>query len=344
MNKFKYKQGKANIAFRLPGEYVWDVSIVQAEGKYWMFSSHWPFSKGFGWNWLYISQICLSVSDKPEGPYKFVKNVLPPRGREYWDGMNTHNTCIKYYNGKFYLYYMGVTYDCDIPNHCSEIKESDAIRLWNTKRIGLAISDKVDGEYIRSDKPLFEPRKYPCWDSTITTNPSVLIKKNGETVMLYKSALYEGDERTKPLKVGVAIADKPEGPFKRLCDHPILDSDDDSFSIEDPFIWWDEEKKKYCVVMKDCIGNIARYYGNLFYAESDDCQTFEIEDDPTVITRDVEWEDGHKTRQCNFERPFVLFDKNGKPTHIFGASGDGLEPFNFTKETYILCIKLEEEK
>ena len=342
MNDFPYKQGKATIALRIPGDYVWDTSVIKAEGKYWMFSSHWPYSKGFGWCWCFISRIFLSVSEKPEGPYHFVKDIFLPRGKEYFDGMNTHNTCIKYYNGKFYLYYMGATYDIPVPNHCDEIPLPVAFNTWNHKRIGLAVSDKIDGEYIRRDEPLFLPREYPHWDSTCTTNPNVIIKDNGETIMLYKSAIYQGEgKRDAPLKLGVAIANKPDGPFTRLYDKPILDFPNKEISLEDPFLWFDKKKNKYCVIMKDCIGNVANGWGNLIYAESDDCKTFNIEKDPTVITRNLIWEDGHKSLQCNLERPWLLFNEQGEPTHIFCATGEGKEPFMFESETYIVCIKLE---
>ena len=38
----------------------------------------------------------------------------------------------------------------------------------------------------------------------------------------------------------------------------------------------------------------------------------------------------------------VLFDENGKPTHIFCASGEGA-PYSFKGTTYIVCVKLEKK-
>ena len=102
-NDFGYKAGKVTKAMEHEGYYVWDCSVIKAEGKYHMFSSRWKEEYGFGWNWVFNSEIAHFVADKPEGPYEFLRVVLPRRGREYFDGMNTHNTCIKYYNGKYYL-------------------------------------------------------------------------------------------------------------------------------------------------------------------------------------------------------------------------------------------------
>lgn len=343
MIDFGYKQGKANIALKIDSDYIWDASVIEAEGKYWLFCSHWPFSRGFNWNWCCVSRIFLAVSETPEGPYRFVKDIFVPRDKHYFDGRNTHNTCIKYHKGKFYLYYMGTTYDFPVPEDSLSVPEQTVYDVWNSKRIGLAISDKIDGEYVRRDTPLLEPRPYPKWDSAITTNPSVIIKENGETLMLYKSAIYEKVGRTAPLKIGVAIAPTPEGPFVRYTENPILDFKDAEYSFEDPCLWYDEKRKKYCAIMKDCIGNVTGQYGDLFYAESDDCKDFALADNPTVISRDVEWTDGHKSKQSNLERPCVLFNKDGEPTHIFCASGDGKQPWAFEGPTYVVCIKLEKK-
>ena len=103
-NDFGYKAGKANIALQLDGYYVWDCSVIKAGGKYHMFSSRWKKEYGFTGHWLFNSEIIHSVSDTPEGPYQFQNVVLPRRGRQYFDGMNTHNTCIKEYNGKFFVF------------------------------------------------------------------------------------------------------------------------------------------------------------------------------------------------------------------------------------------------
>jgi hypothetical protein len=307
-----------------------------------MFSSRWKEELGFGNHWLFNSEIIHSVSDTPEGPYEFQNVVLPRRGRTYFDGMNTHNTCIKEHNGKFYLYYMGTTYGGEIPTG-KEILPGYADETWNRKRIGLAVADDINGEFTRRDKPLLEPRGCEYWDCTCTTNPSVAIMPDGKTYMIYKSRSGYG----LPLQLGIAVADSPDGEFKRVSDEPILDFKDKDKHIEDPFIWYDEKKKKFCLIVKDDVKNgaygVTGEWGSGFYAESDDCLDFEIGDTPKLYSREVEWEDGTRSVQANLERPSVLFDENGEPTHIFCASGNGEESFNFQGRTYIVCIKLEKK-
>ena len=343
VNDFGYKAGKTVKALELDGYYVWDCSVIKSGEKYYMFSSRWKEEYGFGWNWLFNSEIICSVSDKPEGPYIFQRVVLPRRGRQYFDGMNTHNTCIKEYKGKFYLYYMGTTYGGDIPVKATEIPNSYGEETWNRKRIGLAVAEDINGEFVRRDTPILKPRSCELWDCTITTNPSVTILPNGKTYMIYKSRSAYG----KPLKLGIAVADAPDGEFRRLSDSPIWEFADEDMHIEDPFIWYDIEKQKFCLIAKDDVKKgkygITGEWGAGFYAESDDCMDFKIGAEPKVYSRTIEWSDGRKTTQGNLERPSVLFDENGKPTHIFCATGAAESPYKFKNTTYIVCIKLEPE-
>lgn len=340
-NDFGYKAGKAVKALQLDGYYVWDCSVIKSGGKYHMFSSRWKEEYGFGWNWVFNSEIIHSVSDTPEGPYVFQNVALPRRGRQYFDGMNTHNTCIKEYNGKFYLYYMGTTYGGDIPT-TPDVSQFYCEETWNRKRIGVAVADDINGEFVRRDTPLLEPRDCSHWDCTITTNPSVAIMPDGKTYMIYKSRCAYA----KPLKLGIAVADTPDGEFRRLSDDPILDFKDDDKHIEDPFIWYDTNKGKFCLIAKDDVKNgafgVTGEWGAGFYAESEDCMDFTIGDDPKVYSRRVLWEDGVERLQANLERPSLLFDDNGEPTHIFCASGTG-NPYNFQGTTYIVCMKLEKK-
>lgn len=341
-NNFGYKTGKAVKALEFDDYYVWDCSVVKSGGKYHMFTSRWDKKLGFGWNWVFNSEIVHSVSDTPEGPYQFQNVVLPRRGREYFDGMNTHNTCVKEYKGKYYLYYMGCTYGGEIPQSLDEVSVIYAEETWNRKRIGLAVADDVNGEFVRRDTPLLEPRDCRYWDCTITTNPSVAILPDGKTYMIYKSRRAYGH----PLQLGIAVADSPDGEFRRLTDEPILQFEGTDYCIEDPFFWYDEKRKKFCLIAKDDCKDVSTgitgEWGSGFYAESDDCIHFEIAPNPKVYSRKIQWTGGRETVQGNLERPYLLFDEAGKPTHLFCASGNGSQPYNFEGNTFVVCIKLDE--
>ena len=341
---FLYRPDKACEALRMEEYYVWDCSVIRAQGKYHMFSSRWPKRMGFGWNWLFNSEIIHSVSDTPEGPYTFQNVVLPRRGAQYFDGMSTHNTCSCEYGGKYYLYYMGTTYAGEVPQHMDEITPERGLEAWNRKRIGLAVAESIDGPFVRQDAPLLEPRDCSCWDCTATTNPAVTILPDGTTYMIYKSRSGAG----RKLQLGVARAPAPEGPFTRLSDAPILNFADEDLHVEDPFLWYDAPRKKFCLIAKDDCKNgstgITGEWGSGFYAESDDCIRFELPQQPCVYTRDVTWTDGRRTKQGNLERPALLFDEAGVPTHLFCATGAASAPYDFTDTTFVACTKLQRKE
>ncbi len=339
VKEFGYKATDATAAFQMDGYYLWDCAVIKAKGKYYMFSSRWKEEFGFGWNWLFNSEIIRSVADSPEGPFRFDGVVLPRRGREFFDGMNTHNTCIKEHNGKYYLYYMGTTYGGVNPYVGASFSQEYAYETWNRKRIGVAVADAIDGEFVRKDTPLLEPRDCSHWDCTITTNPSVAILPSGKTYMIYKSRRAFG----APLQLGIAVADTPDGEFTRLTENPILELGEDKH-IEDPFLWYDEKRKKFCLLAKDDKKGedfgITGEWGSGFYAESDDCIHFYLPKQPKAYSRTVTMKDGSVKTQGNLERPWLLFDENGKPIYLYNATGSGSQPYAFDGRTYILAQNL----
>ena len=48
-----------------------------------------------------------------------------------------------------------------------------------------------------------------------------------------------------------------------------------------------------------------------------------------AYTRDIIWEDGSTETLANRERPFLLFDAAGRPTHLVQAVARGPRPWAF---------------
>ena len=73
---------------------IWCGSVTRAKnGKFYMFYSRWK--REFGHEaWITHSEIALAKADKPEGPYRHIKVILPARGTQFWDGTTTHNPAI----------------------------------------------------------------------------------------------------------------------------------------------------------------------------------------------------------------------------------------------------------
>ncbi len=316
---------------------IWCGSVIKGEdNRYHMFASCWKSELGFGMNWLFNSRVVRASSDVPEGPFQLEETVLPRRGREYFDGMNTHNPYIRYWNGMYYLYYIGTTYASPIPTSLEEMNPELSLEVWNRKRIGVAVSHSVFGPWKRRDTPLLEPRDCSHWDCTITSNPAVAILPDGRTYMLYKSRSYA----SATLQIGVAAADRPDGEFRRLSEEPIFHFDNPDFHLEDPYLWYEDGKFRLLIKddFKNESGGICGEWGAGLYGESDDCVHWEFAREPKAYSRTVEWDDGSVTTQCNLERPFLLLE-DGKPTHLYLATGNGDKPYSFT-HTWNMVIPL----
>src|SRR5438067_1077214 len=185
--------------------YVWcNAPIDGPDGKVHVFFSRWPATKGMG-GWINSSEIAHAVADIAEGPYEVVGTVLVPRGTGHWDATTCHNPHIKKIGDRYALFYMG-----------------NSNGKTDTKRIGMALADSLDGPWKRPDQPLLEPGPPGGWDDHCTTNPSLIIHPNGQYWLYYKSWNTAEYEQGKPpvrgnRKYGLAIADKLEGPYQK---HP----------------------------------------------------------------------------------------------------------------------------
>jgi hypothetical protein len=337
---FKERLGIApvNGGFAQDDYWVWGSSVIKAEdGKYHMFVSRWLKKYGFG-AWVTRSEIARAVADKPEGPYKFKEVVLKPRGKEYFDGLVTHNPRIVKYKDFYLLYYFGTTYDFPQPEKEGDTSSEQWRSAWMNKRIGMAYSKSIEGPWKRLDKPIIEPRK-GHWDATITSNPAPVVnEKTGEILLIYKSSRGLGKE---PLLLGVSKAKDMFGPYERLSEEPIFKygiGESKRNDVEDPFVWWN--KDHYELIMKDRFGHVCGEEGGGVHAWSKDGIKWELTKHHHAYSRDVKWSDGKTIHHNHFERPFLLIE-NGKPTHLFAATGMGKKAWHFDK-TWNMVIPFTE--
>jgi len=223
----------------MEGCYVWCNSPIEdGNGKIHLFFSRWDAKKGMG-GWIKGSEIAHAVAASPEGPFEFVDIVLAPRVG-FWDATTCHNPLIKKIGDRYCLFYMG-----------------NSNGKTNTKRIGLAFSDSLNGPWKRPDKPLLDVGEPGSWDDHCTTNPAFIQHPNGQYWLYYKSwNTKEYESSTDPLirgnrKYGLAIADTLEGPYKKHPANPIIDFSPrgNNRQFEDAFVWL--EKKKFKMIARD---------------------------------------------------------------------------------------------
>jgi len=246
--------------FRMDNYWVWCGSVIKGDdGMYHMFASRWPKPPGFGPYWLTNSEIVHAISETPAGPYKFNDVALPPRGAEYWDGQMTHNPAIRKYRGTYLLYYTGTTYKGPRPSAANRISETDplTVEAHEGERIGLATSKSPYGPWKRLAKPILDVRPN-SWEQYLVSNAAPVVMKDGR-VLLY----YKGVTRLTVHAIGLAIADRFDGEYKRVSEQPL----NMGIGAEDPFIWI--ENGKYKALMLD---NQRKYSPDkeIFFATSVD--------------------------------------------------------------------------
>lgn len=297
-------------ALEMEDYYVWCNTPIQADdGKIHVFFSRWDAKKGMG-GWINSCEICHAIGDSPEGPFQYIETILAPRAC-YFDSTTCHNPSIKKIDGKYCLFYMG-----------------NSNGKTNTKRIGLATADSLNGPWKRPDKPLLEAGPDGEWDDHCTTNPSLIKHPNGQYWLYYKSwNTKDYETQTGPIrgnrKYGLAIADKLEGPYIKYAGNPILDfsSRGNNAQLEDAFVWLD--KKKFKLICRD-----MGYYNHEdgLIMESKDgkkwnspkiayygAKHYNIQQPPAP---------SNLKKYGRFERPQILFINN-KPAYLFTASQGG---------------------
>ncbi len=295
----------------LDGYYVWGCSpIVAPDGKIHVFFSRWDAKKGMG-GWIKGSEIVHAVADKAEGPYADIETILAPRGEGFWDATTCHNPHIQFVDGKYCLFYMG-----------------NSNGKTNTKRIGLAISDSLNGPWKRQEKPLLEAGTEGSWDDHCTSNPAFLKHPNGQFWLYYKS--WNTEEYDHPVdpairgnrKYGLAIAEKLEGPYIKYSGNPILDYSKlgNNRQLEDGNVFM--EDGRFYMLARD-MGRFDHEVGIILESE-DGIHWSEPKISYFGYSHYLKQPPApkHLKKYGRFERPQILM-QNGHPTHLFVASQGG---------------------
>ena len=138
--------------------------------------------------------------------------------------------------------------------------------------------------------------------------------------------------------LGVAGADHWSGPYKRLSDEPIQELNGHKADIEDPYLWWQVDH--FEAIFKEITGDISgSFYGGV-HAWSRDGITWQTAEDSLAYTREIAWDNGTTSNQGMFERPELLI-QNGRPTHLFAATGDGQGGHHDMSSSWNMVIPLK---
>ena len=301
--------------FKTEGYYNWGSSIIkERDGKYHLFYSRWKKEYGFH-GWLTHSEIAHATSKSPAGPWKYKETVLLGAGQGNWDAITAHNPKIKYFEGKYYLYYIATNMggkDYTEEELVETAKTGYSHPNWKilrpNQRTGVAVSNSLNGPWSRMDKPLVEPSG-PI--TTLTVNPAIDKGKDGKYYLIIKGD--KPNEKKFIRNQAVAVAEHPDGPFE-IKEKPVIDYMD----TEDMSIWYDE--------------NRDRFYG-VFHAHnfiglvtSENGTDWEKANEFVLKNKEILMEDGTVIGPDRMERPFV-YHEGGEPKVLSVAVKKGEESY-----------------
>jgi hypothetical protein len=305
--------------FAEDGYFVWCGAPVKGpDGKYHLFYSRWPVKVGFAPGWAIHSEIAYAVSDRTVRTLSTrqcrapAARHDPATGRKYWDADVTHNPNAFLHEGKYHLYYMG--------NH-GDGKSYPMHR--NHQRIGLAIAENPAGPWKRLDAPIVDiTDDKKSFDSLCVTNPAACMRPDGGVVLVYKAVQHiEGKTMGGNVRYGVALADRPEGPYIKTPGR-IFEAEKPGkhwMVAEDPFIWHSRKYgNRYYAVTRDVVGTFTGSSGGICLFQSDDGLIWKPAAHPKVLGKLHTLADGSEST-TNLERPAILMEDD-EPTYLFGAA------------------------
>lgn len=252
-------------------------------------------------------EIVHATAPQPEGPYEVHEVVL--RGSEDRPGerFGMVNPRIYAVDGRYALFYTAY----EIPWPREQVREN----------IGLMISEDLWTWSSAGEGPMLVPRPDPAaWDSQIVNNAAFVRGAAPGPYCLY----YRGLRTMDLFNIGLAVADRLEGPYRRVGDRPVIDSATIPSpagrtyrGFEDPCLWL--EGGRHRMLVKD-MGCLDEPGGCLF--ESDDGLTWRGPERAWYGSMHYWGEQGP------LDSPQILFDADGRPEYLFmnrftGGRGTG---------------------
>ena len=327
-----------------PGWHVWGSSpIVGPKGKVHLFVSRWPLKTGHQ-GWRSHSQIAHYIGESPEGPFKFSDVALKGTGTDTcdkhapcnpaihkvdtWDKFAPHNGTIHKVKNQYVLLYIGNN-------------NPDRSAHPRNQRIGMATSSSLNGPWkkVGKDGMILAPpndRAFYNYQAANGVNNPALLQKDGKFFLYFKSNDTRKDLKWRP-KMGLAIADKVEGPYIQLKT-PVTDNNK---VIEDEYAFI--YNGKVALLTTDNHGTIEKG-GGILWTSADGILFDKFEKGFHRISDYTKVDHAKKVvtqgpRDYNKgERPQVLLI-DGKPKYLYMSSGTNIYGKHKGSISYVLKCK-----
>lgn len=164
---------------------------------------------------------------------------------------------------------------------------------------GFAYSKSIDGPWTRVNQPVMK-----------VSNPAIYVKPDN-SIYVFGRLGVNGRNRAIAFS-----APTFKGPYTLLRNGENL-LPDDSFTLEDPTIWW--ANNQYNVLLNDFSGKATgTKKGGAQFFSKDGLHYTLVSTDP-VFTKKIEYDDGSTEIVNRRERPFVYADEEGKALALFTA-------------------------
>ncbi len=267
---------------------------------------------------LCIQRLLTQLLNTPRGPIGISMSPSkkrgndPATGKKFWDADVTHNPNVLFHSGKYYLFYTG--------QHGDGEKLSDASQQPAHRcrcRYGSA------GPWRRFDKPIIDVSEdRDSFDSLCVTNPAACVRPDGSVLVIYKAVKWvEGKAMGGNVRYGAAVADEPEGPYRKIPGH-IFEREQSGQTwmlAEDPFIWFSSKYgNRYYAIARDVVGAFTGSRGGICIFESSDGLDWRESEKPKLIDNRFRRSDGTLS-ETQLERPALLI-VNDEPIYLFGAT------------------------
>jgi hypothetical protein len=314
--------------FGMENKWTWCGSAVEEIDKgYHLYASCWrkdyPMLEGY----VLFSEIVHAFSENMTGPYYFVKKILPTGNSADWNGMMAHNPVITKWKDKYLLYYIASTYtDTPTPPEIIQKQRGLVDKIYARIKIGVAVADSPGGPWRICKKPVLEARP-EFWDDEMVTNPAPCVLPDGRIYLYYRSNTPTG------VRIGLAVAEHPEGPYQRIQDDPVMPD----MTVEDPFAWHNGEC--FEMLAKDMTGRITgEHHAGAHFLSEDGIHWVPQK---KAYSRNITYEDGSVATLGSLERPQLLLGMNGIPKCLFAAAADGPGGFQKASNTWNIAIPFE---
>lgn len=167
----------------------------------------------------YWGTIWYATSEDEGYTWKEQGMALGPGEEGSFDSHAVFTPNILSYKGNYYLYYTGVK-----PTPGNPDKEFENNSETDITAIGLAVADSPEGLFVRTtaNPVLAVSKDSTAFDSYRIDDASLLVR-DGRIWLYYKGrSKIHGKKGPGLTQMGVAVADRPEGPYEKHGD-PILD-------------------------------------------------------------------------------------------------------------------------